>query len=189
MFHNSTSSLPKSLIFLRHARTPWNINGLTMGQSDISLSGIGKKEAEQAVRTLQEHPIDLIVSSPLSRCLMTISPFCRASDSEFIIDPKLAERAWGIYEGVPKWQRGENSTPKDGETDDDFRLRVTEALNALPIERNILLVSHSGVFREVCNLGYIHHSLAHAKLPHATPVVLRRTSKVNFRRKPLSNTT
>jgi len=165
--------LPTSLIFLRHAKTLWNIDGLTMGQLDIALSDIGKKEAEQAVTALQEHPIDLIVSSPLSRCLMTISPFRRTGDHEFIVDPKLAERAWGVYEGVPKSHRGEEPDPKDGETDDDFRLRVTKALNALPIEKNILVVSHSGVFREVCNLGYIH-SLAHAKLPHATPVVLRR---------------
>jgi len=145
-----------------------------MGQSDIALSDNGKREAEQAVAALQEHPIDLIVSSPLTRCLMTVSPFRAIGDHEFVIDPKLAERSWGVYEGVQKSQRGDESDPKGGETDEDFRLRVIKALHALPIERNILLVSHSGIFRELCHLGYVH-GVDFATLPHATPVVLWRT--------------
>lgn len=146
-----------------------------MGQSDIPLSDIGKTEADLAVTALQESPIDMIVCSTLTRCLMTIAPFRATGDHEFVLEPKLAERSWGIYEGVPKSQRGFEKDPKGGETDDDFRRRVTKALIALPIERNILLVSHSGVFREVCNLGYIP-SLAHEKLPHAIPVVLSRVA-------------
>ena len=142
-----------------------------MGQSDIPLSDIGKTEADLAATALQEYPIDMIVCSPLTRCLMTIAPFRATGDREFVLEPKLAERAWGIYEGVPKSQRGVEKDPKHGETEDGFRCRVTEALSALPNEKNILLVSHSGVFREVCKLGYIPN-LAHAKLPHAIPVVL-----------------
>lgn len=171
MEQGSTLKMPTSLVFLRHARTSWNSAGLTMGQSDIPLSGIGKTEADLAATALQEYPIDMIVCSPLTRCLMTIAPFRATGDHEFVLEPKLAERSWGIYEGVPKSQRGVEKDPKRGETEDDFRCRVTEALSTLPIERNILLVSHSGVFREVCNLGYIP-CLAHAKLPHAIPVVL-----------------
>lgn len=171
MDQSSASKMPMSLVFLRHARTSWNSAGLTMGQSDIPLSDTGKTEADQAVTALQEYPIDMIVSSPLTRCLMTIAPFRATGDREFVLEPKLAERAWGIYEGVPKSQRGVEKDPKHGETEDDFRRRVTEALSTLPNEKNILLVSHSGVFREVCNLGYIPN-LAHAKLPHAIPVVL-----------------
>lgn len=181
MDQNSALKLPPSLVFLRHAKTSWNSAGLTMGQSDIPLSDIGKTEAKQAVIALHEHSIDMIVCSPLTRCLMTIAPFRATGDHEFVLEPKLAERSWGIYEGVPKSQRGVEKDPKGGETDDDFRLRVTKALNALPIERNILLVSHSGVFREVCHLGYIP-SLAHAKIPHATPVVLSRVA-ANVRNK------
>ena len=74
-----------------------------MGQSDSALSEVGKTEAAEAVTALQAHPIDMIVCSPLTRCLMTISPFRATGDHEFVLEPKLAERSWGIYEGVPKW--------------------------------------------------------------------------------------
>lgn len=175
MDQSSALKLPNSLVFLRHSRTSWNSAGLTMGQSDIPISDIGRTEANLAATALQNYSIDMIVCSPLTRCLMTIAPFRAKGDREFVLEPKLAERAWGIYEGVPKSQRGVEKDPKHGETEDDFRRRVTEALNALPIERNILLVSHSGVFREICNLGYIP-SVAHAKLPHAIPLVLSRVA-------------
>ncbi|WP_366141183.1 histidine phosphatase family protein [uncultured Tateyamaria sp.] len=175
MDQSSALKMPISLVFLRHARTPWNSDGLTMGQSDIPLSDLGKTEADLAATALQEYPIDMIVCSPLTRCLMTIAPFRATGDHEFVLEPKLAERAWGVYEGVPKSQRGVEKDPELGETEGEFRRRVTEALSALPIERNILLVSHSGVFREICNLGYIP-SVAHAKLPHAIPLALSRVA-------------
>ena len=175
MDQSSALKLPPSLIFLRHARTSWNSAGLTMGQSDVPLSDIGKTEAEQAATALQDHSIDMIVSSPLTRCLMTIAPYRATGDHDFVLEPKLAERSWGIFEGAPRSQRGVGKDPKDGETDSEFRLRVTKALCALPSERKILLVSHSGVFREICNLGYIP-SVACAKVPHARPVVLSRVA-------------
>lgn len=164
---------PSTLIFLRHAQTPWNKAGLTMGQSDISLSDLGRQEANQAVAALKMFPIDVIVCSHLKRCLQTITPFRAVGDCQISINPAWAERSWGVYEGVSKSQRGQETHPENGETDADFRDRIQHALNDLPGGENILLVSHSGVFRELRRFGY-ESDPALDKIPHAIPVRLRR---------------
>jgi len=164
---------PSTLIFLRHAQTPWNKADLTMGQSDIPLSDLGKREADLAAAALKAFPIDVIVCSHLKRCLQTIWPFRAAGDHEIYIDPAWAERSWGVYEGVSKSQRGQETHPENGETDADFRDRIQHALDDLPSGENILLVSHSGVFRELRRFGY-EPDPALDKIPHATPVRLRR---------------
>lgn len=164
---------PSTLIFLRHAQTPWNSADLTMGQSDIPLSDLGRQEAIQAVAALKTLQIDVIVCSHLKRCLQTISPFQAVGGYKINIDPAWAERSWGVYEGVSKSHRGQEAHPKNGETDADFQYRIQHALNGLPSGKNILLVSHSGVFRELRRFGY-ESDAALKKIPHATPVRLRR---------------
>jgi len=144
-----------------------------MGQSDIPLSDLGKREADLAAAALKAFPIDVIVCSHLKRCLQTIWPFRAAGDHEIYIDPAWAERSWGVYEGVSKSQRGQETHPENGETDADFRDRIQHALDDLPSGENILLVSHSGVFRELRRFGY-EPDPALDKIPHATPVRLRR---------------
>ncbi len=124
-----------------------------MGQSDIHLSNVGTWEAEQAVHALGNYRIDAIVSSPLKRCLVTVSPSRAARDCGLIVDSGWAERSWGIYEGRPKRERGKEASPPGGETDDEFTNRVNRALNELSTQGTVLLVSHSGVFREICKLG------------------------------------
>lgn len=144
-----------------------------MGQSDIALSDLGRQEAELAVTALNAYPIDVIVCSHLKRCLQTISPFRATGDYEIKIDPAWAERSWGVYEGVSKSQRGYDTHPKGGETGTDFRDRIKQALSALPRRENILLVSHSGVFRELRRIGYVPDT-EFDRVPHATPVRIQK---------------
>lgn len=144
-----------------------------MGQSDIELSEEGVQEAAEVMHALASFSVDLVVCSPLKRCLTTIAPFWAAKDCEFNVDARWAERSWGIYEGLPKSRRGTIADPEGGETDGAFRARVLEVLQALPTERHIVVVSHSGVYREICDLGYVANSDI-CTLPHAIPVVLRR---------------
>lgn len=174
MAENSPLRSPQSILFLRHARTRWNDSGLTMGQSDIALSDVGMREAKLVVATLQKTPIDVIVSSPLARCLATISPFRATGNYHFIVDSRLSERSWGIYEGQPKTQRERETYPEGGETHKEFHCRVRKALMALPKQKSILIVSHSGVFREICLCGYAS-DVSFIEVPHAIPIPLWET--------------
>lgn len=79
-----------------------------MGQSDIELSEQGAQEAAEVMPALRSFSFDLVVCSPLRRCLATIAPFRAWSDCDFKVDDKWAERSWGVYEGSPKMSRCPN---------------------------------------------------------------------------------
>jgi len=146
-----------------------------MGQSDIPLSDVGHEEALRAVILLRKHSVDTVVSSPLLRCLASIKPFCEAVKCELLFNPSLAERAWGVYEGLPKAERGRDTQPVGGEEDQVFHDRVRRAVRTLPEQGNTLVVAHSGVFRELLNCGYGPLSPC-SKVPHAVPVPLVRST-------------
>lgn len=162
-----------SFLFMRHGETLWNRDGLTMGQVNIDLSAVGCSQAQAAVQTLLEYPIDHIVCSPLVRCLSTIQPYREKRACDFEIDTSWAERAWGIYEGRPKSVRVNETSPEGGETCKQFSNRVSSAVANLHQTKTVLVVSHSGVFRQLCKMGYSTEG-AFETLPHATPIVIRK---------------
>ena len=112
-------------------------------------SGLGGRMPRNA--QLSAYPIDVIICSHLKRCLQTITPFRATGDYETMIDPAWAERSWGVYEGVSKLQRGHETHPNGGESEVEFRHRIKAALVDLRRRENVLLVSHSGVFRVLCH--------------------------------------
>ena len=164
-----------SFLFLRHGETLWNRDGLTMGQADIDLSVFGCSQAQTAVQTLLEYPIGQIVCSPLVRCLSTIQPYREKHACDFKIDALWAERAWGIYEGRPKAERIDETSPEGGETYTQFSDRVSRAVANLDQTKTVLVVSHSGVFRQLCKMGFVPEGIVGSP-PHATPIVFRTMS-------------
>lgn len=157
---------------MRHGETPWNHDGLTMGQTDIDLSDVGRAQATAVASKLTEYGIDQIVCSPMQRTLSTIEPFRKICDCDFVIDTSWAERAWGIFEGRPKLDRGEETSPEGGETNKQFADRVSRAVTDLSENKTVLVVSHSGVFRQLCSLGFVARE-ALGTPAHATPIILQ----------------
>lgn len=164
-----------SILFLRHGETLWNRSGLTMGQADIDLSVVGWSQAQTAARSLLQYRIGQIICSPLVRCLSTIQPYREKHACDFKIDALWAERAWGIYEGRPKAQRIDETSPPGGETYNQFSDRVSRAVANLDQTKTVLIVSHSGVFRQLCKMGFVPERIVGSP-PHATPIVLRTLS-------------
>ena len=62
-----------TLYFTRHGETFWNVENKICGATDIALTPRGHAQAETLGRMLaaQDLPVDLILSSPLSRALDT----------------------------------------------------------------------------------------------------------------------
>lgn len=158
---------------MRHGETPWNRDGLTMGQSDVDLSDVGRAQAKAVAAELAEYDIDQIVCSPLQRCISTIEHFREIYECELVIDTSWVERAWGIFEGRPKLDRGGEANPEGGETNKQFSTRVISAIENLHETKTVLVVSHSGVFRQLRKLG-IEPVGDFETLPHATPIILRK---------------
>lgn len=59
------------IILVRHGETKWNKEGRFQGQKDIPLSACGMKQACCLADALRPVPIDICLSSPLSRAFTT----------------------------------------------------------------------------------------------------------------------
>lgn len=94
-------SLQTTLLLIRHARTVWNTEQRYAGHVEVALA----PEADQQIRILTKilirEPIGAVYSSPLSRCLLTISPTAEIFDLPIGIDQRLRERDLGAWEGRP----------------------------------------------------------------------------------------
>jgi len=162
--------LIRSFYFIRHGETDWNKQRLLQGSSDIPLNETGKEQAHLAAENSKHLPIDLIVSSPLSRALETAEIINKEFDVDLIIDDRLAEKHYGVFEGKPLADRDEwakktiaenpdievegNGNPpiENAEPYDDFKYRIFEVINEY-LEKyedtNILFVAHAGVYRVI----------------------------------------
>lgn len=66
--------------FIRHGQTDANVNGAYIGVTDIHLSAKGREQ----LKKIYEYPgyprTELLISSPLSRCLETCSTIFPSQD-------------------------------------------------------------------------------------------------------------
>jgi probable phosphoglycerate mutase len=90
-----------TIYLIRHGRT--NANGhYYAGHADIPLNITGLKQARAISRSLAEHRIDAVLSSPLQRALQTAAPLAQAKGLKVEIVPALAELDFGQLQGKPK---------------------------------------------------------------------------------------
>ena len=89
------------LHLIRHGET--ETSGQTYaGRSDVALTDFGHEQARSVAQLLAEHPIGMILTSPLSRAVQTAQPLARQSGLLPIVLPALREIDFGIYEGRSK---------------------------------------------------------------------------------------
>jgi broad specificity phosphatase PhoE len=91
--YRSRSTL-KEIIFVRHAESQANIDGVWNGRTDGPLSSYGEGSLEALGRRLSNWEFDLVISSPLERARKTAESF--ASDIE--IDEDFIEIDLGRWE-------------------------------------------------------------------------------------------
>jgi len=98
------------LYLVRHGQTDWNASGRLQGTTDIPLNAAGRDQAERVADELKA-----IVSA---RTAVFASPLARAADTartiadalgvaNVTLDPRLAERAYGPWEGLTLREREE----------------------------------------------------------------------------------
>jgi broad specificity phosphatase PhoE len=95
------------LFIVRHGQTAWNAAGRLQGSSEVPLSDLGREQiaatAQRLARILEPQPI--IVSSPLSRAVDTAQAIARAVGADVAVEPRLIERAYGVWEGLTEAER------------------------------------------------------------------------------------
>lgn len=89
-----------TLLLLRHGRSTANTKGILAGRRPgIQLDDVGLQQAAQAAERLLDVKLDLMVSSPLERCLQTIAPVARTRRRKVVTDPDLIEADYGSWSG------------------------------------------------------------------------------------------
>ena len=87
------------LYIMRHGKTDWNNRYKIQGRNDIPLNDEGRKMAEEAAEKYRDIHLDLCYSSPLMRAKETAEIFLRGRDIPLILDDRLVEMCFGIFEG------------------------------------------------------------------------------------------
>jgi alpha-ribazole phosphatase len=142
-------------IFLIRHTTPVVDKGFIYGRTDVPLADSFDAEKELIRTKLPEH-IDLVFSSPSSRCTL----LAHEIKDSFKTDERLMELDFGLWEGKT-WEtidRSEserwmadfiNNRPPEGETLQEMKSRVMDFWNELPPlpYQRIAIITHAGVMR------------------------------------------
>lgn len=137
--------------FLRHGETRENRDGIVQGQNETELTAAGRQMAEAAAETLSNVTLGSIYASPLKRAWGTASIVSVLTRVPVYELAGLMERHWGKFQGQRKADRPSTPNPDTVEPLEDFRHRVTTAMESITGPSPVLVVSHSGVFRAICN--------------------------------------
>lgn len=91
-----------TVILLRHARSAANTSGVLAGRAPgVGLDEHGLAQADALVGRLAPVPLAAMVSSPLQRCIETLTPLVAARGIEPSMDDRLAEVDYGLWTSQP----------------------------------------------------------------------------------------
>lgn len=85
---------------LRHPQTAWNAQSRYQGRLEAPLSREGRTQAKLLARAFAADPLDVVVSSPLSRALILGRDVAHAADAPLTIDNRLTELGQAPWEGL-----------------------------------------------------------------------------------------
>jgi broad specificity phosphatase PhoE len=161
------------ILLIRHGQTDANANGQLQGHQPTPLNMTGLRQANFLAARLAGHapPVEVVISSDLTRASETAAPLAAACGLQLILDPAWRERGFGLLEGKPvgdvgMWKAASGEfDPPGAEPWADVRKRIHDALVSIPrtyaSNQLIAVVTHGGPIRTVLRL------LAEGELPTA----------------------
>lgn len=159
--------------FLRHGESANNQLDIVNGWTDCALSEVGREQARGVAARIGDKGIEVVCSSPLIRARETAEIVAAASGARLAVVEGLKERNWGIFENQPRSQVTDYfMVPEGGESWEIYRDRVWNALVALPMQQNTLIVGHAGtmrVLRYSLGIGDITSRIPNARLLRFEP--------------------
>ncbi len=159
----------KEIVFIRHAESQSNADGIWNGRTDGELSEAGEESLEALGRRLSSWDFDAVISSPLSRARLTAGSFAE----DVAIDEGFIEIDLGRWEGMAftdvQEQHGEELLEAiktrelpmggTGETINQVGNRATRAVDDLfdrmGQNERVAVVTHGGFLQAV-----LHRHLA-----------------------------
>lgn len=169
---------------VRHGESVYNVESRVQGQADVSLSALGRLQADALAAWTRSLPpdvtIDEIWSSPLARARETAIAMATALGLPLLIEEGLAELHAGIFQGhlwadleaafpeaVARWRSGDaDYAIPGGESRAGLAARGRAAIEKLAERpaRHMIVVAHGGVLTAALGslLSRTHPLLAHA---------------------------
>lgn len=154
------------------------------GTVDDPLTQAGRASMDAVWNQLRSD-IDLVLSSPLSRCLEPATEWARSVEIECMVDPRVAEMNYGEWEGLTseeiialypgmleQWRANpEGLQVPGGESVYQLRDRITSFWSDVCEKydgRHLLVVAHSGSLRMLiaCLLNAPIISTRHMQMPY-----------------------
>jgi len=145
-----------NFFFLRHGQTDFNRDGLWTGSTDVPLNSNGEAEIVFLAANVGGLNIRNIFTSPLRRAKKTAEIINRVFNATVIENGNLSERSFGILEGVEKTlnSRSQLDSIDSVEKKSVFLARVNFFISSIELNEHTLIVSHSGVFKALLELGF-----------------------------------
>lgn len=160
--------------FVRHGETEWNHSGKYQGSTDVPLSEVGLDQARKCAAALRDVEFDYILSSDLTRALVTAQTINDGRHIPLEKDPGVREICFGDWEGLTyeeisaRWPGAvekmyESPTTVEISHGESFKLlqdrawaSVKMALGKLQDGDTLLVVCHGGTIRAlICAMLHI----------------------------------
>ncbi|WP_187286485.1 histidine phosphatase family protein [Aliarcobacter butzleri] len=138
----------RKFYFMRHGQTDLNRLNKYTGILDYPLNSIGIAQCINVKKTIHRLDIKKVHSSSLLRAKQTAK---LVTDKKVIILKELDERDFGVFTGIKKVNYKKNFFPK-GESSYQLKNRVSKVFKKIELESNSLIVSHSRVFKTICEI-------------------------------------
>lgn len=150
----------KSIYFVRHGQSVWNVEDKICGKTDSPLTEKGHEmaiETGKIVLAMDKKP-DVILYSPLSRAADTAKHISEITGIQAYEDVRLIEQCFGKYEGMTPRKNPVFTAAKmqfadsygDGESMFKLVQRIYNLLDELKEDdKTYMLVAHNGIARAV----------------------------------------
>lgn len=162
---------------IRNGLTKGNVEGAYIGHIDEPLSEEGNEQIKQMIKDYDYPQVDLVMSSPLSRCTETAKLIY--PDKNPVIIDGLIEYNFGEFEGktaeqlqdeplFPDWLAGkEGVAPPFGESNEEFAKRIAKSfikiVDSMISEglTKAAIVTHGGVIMAILSFFGIPQAPMH----------------------------
>ena len=143
--------------FVRHGETDYNVLGIAQGQLDIPLNENGIIQAKKLSETLKDYHFDVIYTSPLVRARKTADIINEFHNVPIVVEERFKEFNAGIRQGTkasdwtPEMNEDFMMYPEKygAEGNEEFFERCVDAYLDLPIDKDVLVVAHAGVYKNI----------------------------------------
>lgn len=141
-----------TLLLARHGETVENKRNILQGQLPGTLSELGIRQAEELAERMADVPLDVIVSSDLSRSYKTAEIVAVRKGMKVQATPLLREMHWGLYTGDSFEKVDWEHLPFGVESLEELQMRAGEFINYLRVKypgKRILAVGHGAFNRAI----------------------------------------